>query len=54
MVFEDESITLHNSNYEKESKNISLQWVSIKGKNLVEKWGSKIEIKSSSYRSIIE
>ena len=44
IIFEDESIILHHANYEKESKNISLQWVSIKGKNLVEKWGSKIEI----------
>jgi hypothetical protein len=35
VVFEDESITLNRASYEKESKNLALQCVSVKGKHLV-------------------
>lgn len=45
MIFEDESITLQCVSYEKESRKISLQCISVKGKHVVEKQGSKIETK---------
>lgn len=54
MVFEDDSITLHHSNYEKESRKISLQCVNVKGKHVVEKWGLEIEIKNSNPKGVME
>lgn len=54
MVFQDESITLHPISYEKESRNISLQCIIIKGKHVIEKWGSEIKIKNSNPRGAME
>ena len=39
VFFEDESVTLHRTSYQKDSKNLSLKCVSVKGKHAIEKWG---------------
>lgn len=54
MVFEYESVTLHHAHYEKESINISLQRVRVKGKHLVEKWGLEIVIKNDNPKCFME
>ena len=48
VVFEDESITLHCFSYEKDSRNILLQCISIKRKHVFEKCGSEIDIKNKN------
>ena len=53
IVFEDESVTLHHANYQKDSRNISLQHASIKGKQVIEKSGSEIEIKNANPSDIM-
>lgn len=54
MIFEDESITLHHSNYEKESKKLSLKCISVKGKHVVRMWGLEIEIKNDNPKVVME
>ena len=48
VVFKDESITLCHATYQKDLRKISLQCVSVKGKQIIEKWGSKFEIKNAN------
>lgn len=45
---------MHHSSYEKESRNLSLQRVSVRGKHPVEKWGSEIEIKNVHLKGVME
>ena len=54
MVFENESITLHHTSYEKESKKLSLQCISVKEKHLLEKWRLEIEIKNVNLKGVME
>ena len=53
-VFEDESVTLHRASYQKDSRKLSLQRVSVKGKQVVEKWGLEIEIKNANPNDIMK
>jgi hypothetical protein len=46
IVFKDESIALNHATYQKDLWKLSLQHVNVKGKQVIEKWGSKIEIKN--------
>ena len=41
--FEDELVTLHCSSYQKDSRNMLLQLINIKGKHVTNKWGSGIQ-----------
>ena len=54
IIFYEDSITLHCENYQKDSSNILLQCISIKGENVIETWGSKIEIKTINPSEVME
>ena len=54
VVFEDELLILHHASYQKDSRKISLQRISIKGKQAIDKCGSEIEIKNMNPSDIME
>jgi hypothetical protein len=54
VVFEYGSVTLHHANYQKDSKNLSLQRIDVKGKHAIEKWGLEIEIKNANPTNAME
>ena len=54
ILFKDELVTLHRENYQKDSRKLSLQYVCVKGKQVVEKWGSEVEIKNVNPKDIME
>lgn len=54
MFFQKESITLHHPSYEKESRKLSLQYTSVKGKWVVGKWGLEIDIKNDNPKGVME
>lgn len=53
-ILEDESDTLHHASYQKYSRKLLLQRVSVKGKWVIEKWGSKNEIKNANPSDVME
>lgn len=52
--FEDALVTLNHAIYKKDSRNISLQCINVKGNHAIEKWGSKIKIRNSNPSDVME
>jgi hypothetical protein len=52
--FEDDSITLHGSSYQKYTRKLPLQCVCVKGNYVIEKWGLEIEIKNKNPSDVME
>ena len=45
---------MHYASYQKDLRKLSLQCVNVKGNHIVEKWGSKIEIKNANPNDVME
>lgn len=54
IYFQDDSITMHHSNYQKDTRKLLLQRIYGKGKQVTKKWGSKIEIKNENPSDAME
>lgn len=54
LVFNDYSATLHRASYQKYTTKLLLQYVSIKGKQVTNKWGPEIEIKNANPCDVME
>lgn len=54
IIFEDGSVTLHCASYQKYTKNILLQCVSVKGKRVTDKQGPEIEVKNVNFNDVME
>lgn len=54
IVFYDGFVTLYCASYQKDTKNILLQHVIIKGKHFTNKWGLETEIKNSNPSDVME
>jgi len=54
VVFEDDTITLHHASYQKDSRKLSLQHVSFKGKHITKKWRLEIERKNANPSDVME
>jgi aspartyl/asparaginyl-tRNA synthetase len=45
---------LHRANYQKDSRKLSLQCINVKGKHVVEKWVSEIEIENANPNDVMK
>lgn len=54
VFFEDDSVTLHHSSYQKYTRQLLLQRVRVKGKQVTKKWSSVIEIKNANPNDVME
>lgn len=54
IVFLDESFTLHHATYKKDSRNLTQQHLSVKGKQVIEKWGLENEINNVNPSDVME
>lgn len=54
IIFYDDSISLHHTNYQIDSRKLLLQCVKIKGKHVIETWGLEIEIKTIDPNEMME
>jgi hypothetical protein len=52
--FYDDSFTLHHANYQRDTRNILLKCVNIKGNQVTYMWGSKINIKNANPSYVME
>ena len=50
----DDSVTLHHASYQKYTRKLLLQRINIKGKQVIEKRGSKIDIKNANPSDVME
>jgi hypothetical protein len=44
LIFEEESVTLHHMDFNKESKKLLIEKINLKNKKVVEKWNSEIDL----------
>ena len=53
-VFKDDLVMLHRVGYQKDTRKLLLQCISVKGKQVINKWGSKIGIKNVNPSDVME
>jgi hypothetical protein len=43
-TFEEKSLTLHHTRYNKEAKKLQIKKINIKNKKVIEKWSSEVDV----------
>lgn len=54
IVFYDDSLALHQANYQRDTRNIFLKCVNIKANKVTNKWGLGIEIKNVNLSDVMQ